>query len=139
MITSRERHGVMANKLSPTNDPSQPMIYQIRIKGHLGRQWTDWFGGLVISLEDDGDIAEMSLGVGCVFLCALLFRTRLIPRFLSLAGLIGYPILVAGTIAEIFGIHIGLILTIPGMFFELVLPFWLFIKGFQPEDYGQES
>ena len=45
----------MANKLSPTNDPSQPMIYQIRITGHLGRQWTDWFGGLVISLEDDGD------------------------------------------------------------------------------------
>jgi len=129
----------MANKLGPTNDPSQPMIYQIRITGHLGRQWTDWFGGLVISLEDDGDIAEMSLGVGCVFLCALLFRTRLIPRFLSLAGLIGYPILVAGTIAEIFGIHIGLILTIPGMFFALVLPFWLFIKGFQPEAYGQES
>ena len=29
--------------------------YQIRIKGHLGRQWTDWFGGLVIALEDDGD------------------------------------------------------------------------------------
>ena len=79
----------MANKLGPTNDPSQPMIYQIRITGHLGRQWTDWFGGLVISLEDDGEIAEMSLGVGCVFLCALLFRTRLISRFLSLAGLIG--------------------------------------------------
>jgi len=34
-------------------------------------------------------IAEMALGVGCVFLCALLFRTRLISRFLSLAGLIG--------------------------------------------------
>jgi len=82
-------------------------------------------------------IAEMSLGVGCVFLCSLLFRTRLIPRFLSIAGLIGYPILVAGSIAEIFGIHIGLYLTIPGMFFELVLPFWLFIKGFEPKAYAQ--
>lgn len=80
-------------------------------------------------------IAEMALGVGCIFLCALLFRTRLIPRFLSIAGLIGYPILVAGTIAEIFGLHIGLLLTIPGMVFELVLPFWLFIKGFQPDAY----
>ena len=28
------------------------MIYQIRIKGHLGRQWTDWFGGLTITLEE---------------------------------------------------------------------------------------
>ena len=31
------------------------MIYQIRIKGHLGRQWTDWFGGMTITLEDNGD------------------------------------------------------------------------------------
>ncbi len=31
------------------------MAYQIRIKGHLGSQWTDWFEGLTITLEDDGD------------------------------------------------------------------------------------
>jgi hypothetical protein len=80
-------------------------------------------------------IAEMVLGVGSVFLCALLFRTRLIPRLLALAGLIGYPILVAGTIAEIFGLHIGLLLTIPGIVFELGLPCWLLIKGFQPAAY----
>jgi len=31
------------------------MVYQIRIKGHLGRQWTDWFGGLTITREDNDD------------------------------------------------------------------------------------
>jgi hypothetical protein len=31
------------------------MIYQIRIKGHLGPKWTDWFEGLTITLEDNGD------------------------------------------------------------------------------------
>jgi hypothetical protein len=31
------------------------MIYQIRIKGHLGPQWADWFGGLTITLEDNGE------------------------------------------------------------------------------------
>ena len=31
------------------------MVYQIRVKGHLGRQWTDWFGGLTIKLEDNGE------------------------------------------------------------------------------------
>jgi hypothetical protein len=31
------------------------MVYQIRIKGHLERQWTDWFEGLTITLEDNGD------------------------------------------------------------------------------------
>jgi hypothetical protein len=31
------------------------MIYQIRLKGHLGSQWTDWFGGLTLTLEENGD------------------------------------------------------------------------------------
>ena len=29
--------------------------YQIRIKGHLGCQWADWFEGLTITLEDSGN------------------------------------------------------------------------------------
>ena len=29
--------------------------YEIRIKGHLGCEWTDWFGGLTITLEEDGN------------------------------------------------------------------------------------
>jgi hypothetical protein len=37
-------------------NPSQPVVYQIRIKGHLGHQWTDWFEGLTITLEEDGDM-----------------------------------------------------------------------------------
>jgi hypothetical protein len=45
----------MSNELDPKPDPGQPMVYQIRLKGHLGRQWTDWFGGLTITLEDNGD------------------------------------------------------------------------------------
>ena len=45
----------MSQKRNPKMDPSQPMVYQIRIKGHLGRQWADWFGGLIITLEDNGD------------------------------------------------------------------------------------
>jgi hypothetical protein len=31
------------------------VIYQIRIKGQLDSKWTDWFGGLTITLEDNGD------------------------------------------------------------------------------------
>jgi NADPH:quinone reductase-like Zn-dependent oxidoreductase len=43
------------NELNSITDPNQPMIYQIRIKGHLGRKWTDWFQGMTITLEEDGD------------------------------------------------------------------------------------
>jgi len=44
----------MSNELDPRIAPGQPTVYQIRIKGHLGREWTDWFEGLTITLEEDG-------------------------------------------------------------------------------------
>ena len=45
----------MSNKINPKTDSSQPTIYQIKIKGQLDSQWTDWFEGLTITLEEDGD------------------------------------------------------------------------------------
>jgi hypothetical protein len=45
----------MANTRNPTTDPGEPMVYQIRIKGHLGPHWSDWFEGLTITLEANGD------------------------------------------------------------------------------------
>jgi len=45
----------MSNELNSIIDPSQPTVYQIKIKGHLGSQWTDWFDGLTITLEEDGN------------------------------------------------------------------------------------
>jgi hypothetical protein len=54
-MTNHKRYRLMSNKLNPKTDPSQPMVYQIRLKGHLGRRWTDWFGGLSITLEDNGE------------------------------------------------------------------------------------
>ena len=45
----------MLNELESKTDSGQPMIYQIRLKGHLGSQWTDWFEGLTLRLEEDGD------------------------------------------------------------------------------------
>ena len=45
----------MTQKRNPKMNPGQPIVYQIRIKGHLGSQWADWFEGLAITLEDNGD------------------------------------------------------------------------------------
>jgi len=53
-MTGLNRYTVMSNKINPKTDPSQSNIYEIRVKGHLGRQWTEWFGGLTITLEEDG-------------------------------------------------------------------------------------
>lgn len=45
----------MSNELQPKTAPNQIVIYQIRLKGHLDREWTDWFEGLTITLEENGD------------------------------------------------------------------------------------
>ena len=45
----------MANTHNPKIDPGEPMVSQIRIKGHLGRHWTDWFEGLTITALDNGE------------------------------------------------------------------------------------
>ncbi len=112
------------------------LLLIVPLARHAGEAGAQTLGSILVQSNATAyQMAEMTLGVGAVFLCLLLYRTRLIPRWLAVSGLIGYPILAAGAIAEIFGIHIGLYLTIPGVFFELVLPFWLFFKGFQPEAY----
>ena len=45
----------MSNKRNPIIDPIQTIVYQIRLKGHLSHQWTEWFEGLTITLEEDGN------------------------------------------------------------------------------------
>ena len=45
----------MSNTLDQETDSVEPMIYQIRLKGHLGCEWTDWFEGLTITPEDSGE------------------------------------------------------------------------------------
>jgi hypothetical protein len=38
-----------------STEASQFGQYEIRIKGHLDKQWADWFGGLTVTLKEDGD------------------------------------------------------------------------------------
>jgi hypothetical protein len=45
----------MSDKPRSDEKQNQQLCYEIRLKGHLGSQWTDWFEGLTITLEEDGD------------------------------------------------------------------------------------
>ncbi len=45
----------MPNHLDSKMTPAQSVVYQIRIKGHLGSHWTHYFGNLIITLEAEGD------------------------------------------------------------------------------------
>jgi len=77
----------MSGKFDSEIDPGQPMIYQIRIKGHLGRHWTDWFEGLTITLEDNGETLLTGSVVDQAALHGLLKKVRdLGMPLLSVAG-----------------------------------------------------
>ncbi len=38
-----------------SEDQNAPERYAIRIKGHLDDKWADWFEGLTITREDNGE------------------------------------------------------------------------------------
>lgn len=66
----------MSKKLESITNPSQATVYQIRVKGHLGSQWTNWFEGLTITLEEDGDTLLTGPVVDQAALHGLLKRVR---------------------------------------------------------------
>ena len=66
----------MSNELEPKTNASQPVVYQIRIKGHLGSQWTDWFEGLTITLEEDGNTLLIGAAIDQAALHGLLKKVR---------------------------------------------------------------
>jgi hypothetical protein len=87
------------------------------------------------------------LSVGIVFpltalmLNAVLYQSRLVPRFISVWGLLAAMLLLTGTVVDVFGLLSGIsrsalevILTIPIAANEIVLALWLIIRGFCPAD-----
>ena len=48
----------MSDTRSPIPDADQPVVYQIRLKGHLSSQWLDWFDGLTITPQEDGTLVN---------------------------------------------------------------------------------
>jgi len=46
---------MMSDEQKSVRAPDQVKTFQIRIQGHLSQQWTDWFAGLTITVEEDGN------------------------------------------------------------------------------------
>lgn len=69
-------------------------------------------------------------GLGGLMFCYVLYISNLVPRLLPIWGGVGYLIFMTGTIGELFGYGIGLMLSAPGGLFEVSLSLWLIFKGF---------
>jgi len=54
----------------------RPEFYQIVVKGHLDREWSEWFEGLAITPADNGDTILSGLIVDQTALHGLLIKIR---------------------------------------------------------------
>lgn len=45
----------MTDEQKSNPEADKPMVYEFRIKGHLGQQRMEWFEGLTVTLEEDGN------------------------------------------------------------------------------------
>lgn len=75
-------------------------------------------------------------GLGGLMFCYLLYVSGLVPRIFPIWGVIGYLVFATGTIAEMFGYPIGVMLSAPGGLFEVSLSLWLIFKGFNTSESG---
>ncbi|GBG08348.1 DUF4386 domain-containing protein [Paenibacillus agaridevorans] len=75
------------------------------------------------------ELAMVVLSLGSLLFCSILYRSKLVPRWLSVIGFIGYAGLLTSSCLAIAGHDIGAVLYIPGALFEIVLPIWLMVKG----------
>ncbi len=72
----------------------------------------------------------LTVGFAGLMLCYVLYKTQLVPRFLAVWGLIGYAVILGGSVLEVAGFNLNLIHTIPGGLWELFIGGWLVVKGF---------
>lgn len=99
--------------------------------GHLDPGTAQALGSLAVDANETAyQVGQLSLAFGAFFMTVLLYRTGLVPRWLAGLGVVGYNLHLVGAAAEIFGLHISLVLLVPGAIFELTLAAWLLTKGF---------
>ncbi|HMN29047.1 MAG TPA: DUF4386 domain-containing protein [Caldilineaceae bacterium] len=76
------------------------------------------------------DMGMITLGISGILLCYTLYRTKLLPRWLAVWGLVGYAIIFCGMVSEIMESGLGLASSIPGGLWEVFVGVWLIVKGF---------
>jgi hypothetical protein len=81
-------------------------------------------------------VIYLTTGLAGFALALALHRSRLVPRGLALLGVVGYPLLLAGSVLAVLGVADvtqgpGLLALALGGLFELLLPLWLMVKGFR--------
>jgi hypothetical protein len=82
--------------------------------------------------------------VNALCLATVLYRSGIVPRIIPAMGLVGAPILVASSVASMFGAHgqvssTAMLAAIPIALWEFSLGVWMTFKGFKTDDVREAS
>jgi Domain of unknown function (DUF4386) len=80
----------------------------------------------------------LTVGFAGLMLCYLFYKTQLVPRLFGVWGLVGYAVILGGSVLEVTGFNLNSIHTIPGGLWELSIGVWLIAKGFSRVSVGSE-
>jgi hypothetical protein len=75
-------------------------------------------------------IAMITLSLGSIGLCRVLWRAALVPAPLAWMLFVGYVLLFGGAVMEFLGVRVGIVLSVPGGLCEIGFGAWLMVKGF---------
>ena len=84
------------------------------------------------------DQGAITFVLGALMFYVLLYRSRLVPRWLSTWGLVGAALGIVPPLGGMFGLSLG-ILVAPLAVQEMVMAVWLIAKGFTPTAIAAES
>jgi hypothetical protein len=78
---------------------------------------------------------NLALGPSTLMMSYLLYRSKLVPRFIAVLGLVGGPLIFASAVLVMFGVYLqisvwGVIAALPVFAYEMSLAVWLMVKGF---------
>jgi Domain of unknown function (DUF4386) len=76
------------------------------------------------------EITPYLVNLSGLVLCYILYKSKLIPRFISLFGTVGYVVMLIGFLLMKIGYDIGYLKGVLAGLFELTLAIWLIMKGF---------
>jgi hypothetical protein len=96
-------------------------------------------GALLLALKDWASVVEnFPYGLGALIFYYLLYRSKLIPRWLSGWGLIGATLMISTGLWRMYDPSM-IFLAIPLILNELVLAVWIITKGFNSSAIASES
>jgi hypothetical protein len=103
-------------------------VTSYQVIGSVLKQAENWFLNI---------LQLIFLGLGGIILTSMLYQTKLVPRYISVVGIVGYAVLLPAAILALFGVldptpgGSASIVAVPVATFEIILmPIWLFAKGF---------